>query len=248
MSGVEMGVEQRDLRGTVVVVTGATSGIGRSAAEQLLAAGAKIAITGRRQERLEEIAKGHEDDVVYVAGDVADARVNDEIARLAIERWGRIDSLIAAAGIGMYGDLLESSEDELSRMIDTNYTGTVWSVRSVLPTMVDAGAGDIVVVSSVAGVSGGGNESVYAGTKAAQLVFAEALDKEVRPKGLRVTSICPAATATEFAIGAGRTEGDAWLDEVLRAEDVAAAIVFTLTQPRRFRTTRWDMWSQAEGR
>lgn len=248
MSATGNGVEQRDLNGTVVLVTGATSGIGRAVAEQLLAAGAKIGITGRRQDRLEEIARGREDDVVLVAGDVADARVNDELAKLAIERWGRIDSLVANAGIGIYGDLLDSSEDELSRMIDTNYTGTVWSVRSVLPSMLEAASGDIVVVSSVAGVSGGGNESVYAGTKAAQLVFAEALDKEVRPKGLRVTTICPAATSTEFAIGAGRTAGDAWLDDVLRADDIAAAIVFTLQQPRRFRTTRWDMWSQAEGR
>lgn len=248
MSDKRTNVEERDLRGTVVVVTGATSGIGRAAAEQLLEAGANVAITGRRQDRLEEIAAGREEQVVLLAGDVADPRVNDEIVRLAVERWGRVDSLIASAGIGMYGDLLDSSEDELRGMIDTNYTGTVWSVRSVLPTMLEAAGGDIVVVSSVAGVSGGGNESVYAGTKAAQLVFAKAMDKEVRPKGLRVTSICPAATHTEFAMGAGRTPGDAWLDDVLRAEDVAAAILFTLRQPRRFRTTRWDMWSQAEGR
>jgi 3-oxoacyl-[acyl-carrier protein] reductase len=99
----------------------------------------------------------------------------------------------------------------------------------------------------VAGIRGGGHEAVYAATKGAQLVFAGAIDRELREKGIRVTAICPAAVNTEFAMGFGRTEGDAWLSDVMVPEDVAAAIVATLQQPRRLRTTQWTMWSAAEG-
>ena len=97
----------------------------------------------------------------------------------------------------------------------------------------------MVIVSSVAGLRGGPWEAVYAGTKHAQIGLAGSLDRELREAGIRVTAICPAAVSTEFAIGTGRNEGDAWLEDVLTAEDVAAAIVARLAQPRRLRTQQW---------
>ena len=242
-----MPVETRSLAGTVVAVTGASAGIGRATARLLVEAGAKVAITARREERLTELeAELGSDSVVWVAGDIADATTNTRLVEAALEKFGRLDSLVASAGIGIYGGIIDGTDQEMQTMIDTNFTGTVWGVRSVVPIFLQAGGGDIVIVTSVAGIRGGADEAVYAGTKAAQLNFAGAIDRELRESGIRVTSLCPAAVSTEFAIGKGRTAGDAWLDDVLTPEDVAGSILFTLQQPRRVRTTQLTMWSAAQ--
>jgi NADP-dependent 3-hydroxy acid dehydrogenase YdfG len=243
-----MPAESRSLAGTVVAVTGASSGIGRAAARLLVEAGARVALTARREERLAELQNElGSDSVVWVAGDIADAETNTRLVAAALEKFGRLDSFVASAGVGAYGGVVDGSDDEMQSMIDTNFTGTVWGVRAAVPALLSGGGGDIVIVSSVAGIRGGADEAIYAGTKAAQLVFAGAVDRELRESGIRVTSICPAAVSTEFAIGHGRTEGDAWLDKVLTPDDVAASIVYTLQQPRRVRTTQVTMWSAAQG-
>jgi 3-oxoacyl-[acyl-carrier protein] reductase len=149
----------------------------------------------------------------------------------------------------MYGGILDSSDEDLRLMMRTNFEGTVWALRAAVAhfrSAPDAG-GDVVVVSSVAGLRGGADEAVYAGTKFAQVGLAGALDREVRAEGIRVTTICPAGVHTEFAIGAGRTEGDPSLQDYLRPEDVAHAIVTVLEQPRRVRTTQWHLWSMGQG-
>lgn len=239
--------ETRPLDGTVVAVTGASSGIGRATVHALAELGAKLAVSARREDRLHDLEEQiGRDNVVSVAGDIALAKTNSDLVRAAVDRFGRLDSFVAAAGVGMYGGILDNTDDELAQMVQANYTGTVWGVRSAVPAMLQAGGGDIVIIGSVAGVRGGANEAVYAGTKAAQLVFAGALDRELREQGIRVTTVCPAAVNTEFALGHGRTEGDAWLADVMLPEDVAAAVVTTLQQPRRLRTTMWAMWSAAE--
>lgn len=243
-----MPAESRSLAGTVVAVTGASSGIGRAAARLLVEVGARVALTARREERLVELQNElGADSVAWVAGDIADAETNMRLVAAAVEKFGRLDSFVASAGVGAYGGVVDGSDDEMQSMIDTNFTGTVWGVRAAVPALLSGGGGDIVIVSSVAGIRGGADEAIYAGTKAAQLVFAGAVDRELRESGIRVTSICPAAVSTEFAIGRGRTEGDAWLDKVLTPDDVAASIVYTLQQPRRVRTTQVTMWSAAQG-
>jgi 3-oxoacyl-[acyl-carrier protein] reductase len=98
----------------------------------------------------------------------------------------------------------------------------------------------------VAGFRGGADEAVYAGTKHAQVGLGGSLDRELRAEGIRVTLVCPAGTATEFAIGAGRTEGSPELDAYLRPEDVAHAIHAVLEQPRSVRTTVWQLWSMEQ--
>ncbi len=237
----------RDLTGTVVVITGATAGIGRATARQLVAKGAKVALGGRRQERLDElVAELGADNAVGVVMDVRKPADNARLVAAAVEKWGRLDSVVPNAGIGMYGGILDHTDDELAEMMDTNYAGTVWTVRAALPAMLGAGGGDVVIVSSVAGFRGGEDEAVYAGTKHAQVGLAGSLDRELRAKGVRVTLICPAGTATEFAVGAGRTEDDPRFAEWLTADDVAHAIVTTLEQPRSLRTAIWTLWSMGQ--
>ena len=237
----------RDLTGTVVVITGATAGIGAATARQLVAKGAKVALGGRRQERLDElVAELGADNAVGVVMDVRVPADNARLVAAALEKWGRLDSVVPNAGIGMYGGVLDMTDEQLAEMMDTNYAGTVWTVRAAVPSMLAAGGGDVVIVSSVAGFRGGEDEAVYAGTKHAQVGLAGSLDRELREKGIRVTLICPAGTATEFAVGAGRVEDDPRFADWLTADDVAHAIVTTLEQPRSLRTAIWTLWSMGQ--
>jgi len=241
-------MHSRDLSETVVAITGATSGIGRDTARLLVEAGARVAVGARRADRLDTlVAELGEENTVGVQMDVRLPADNAKLIGAAMDRWGRLDSVVPNAGIGMYGGILDQSDEELSTMMDTNYAGTVFTVRAALPPMLAAGGGDIVIVSSVAGFRGGADEAVYAGTKHAQVGLAGSLDRELREQGVRVTLICPAATATGFAVGAGRDEDDARAGDWLRPADVAAAIVTTLRQPRSMRTSIWTLWSMGQG-
>ena len=238
----------RDLTGTVVAVTGATAGIGRETARQLVAEGALVVLGGRRADRLDAlVAELGTDNAVAVVMDVRSPADNARLVAAAVDRWGRLDSVVPNAGIGAYGGILDQTDEQLTAMMDTNFAGTVWTVRAALPAMLAAGGGDVVIVSSVAGFRGGPDEAVYTGTKHAQVGFAGSLDRELREQGVRVTLICPAGTATEFAVGAGRTEDDPRFEQYLTPGDVAAAVVTTLRQPRTLRTGIWTIWSMGQG-
>jgi NADP-dependent 3-hydroxy acid dehydrogenase YdfG len=244
-----MPAEQRDLTGTVIAVTGASAGIGAATARLLGEAGARVVLGARRVDRLHGlVSEIGEDRALAVQLDVRSPGQCRAFVEQAVSRFGRLDSLVANAGIGMYGGIEDSSDDDLTRMIEVNFSGTVWSVRAAVPQLRRQGdGGDLVLVSSVAGLRGGADEAVYAGTKFAQVGLAGSLDRELREDGIRVTAICPAGVETEFAIGAGRTEGDPALAAYLRPEDVAFQIVTVLEQPRRLRTTLWAMWSIGQG-
>ena len=238
----------RDLTGSVVAITGATAGIGAAAANQLVEAGAKVVLGGRREERLDEaVARLGAENAIGVTMDVRSPADCARLVEAAVSTFGRLDTIVPNAGIGLYGDILDHSDAEVERMMHTNYDGTVWAIRAAVPAMLEtAGGGDIVIVSSVAGLRGGGDEAVYAGTKFAQVGLAGALDRELRAKGIRVTAICPAGTATEFAIGTGRVDNDPRFADWLTADDVAHAIVTVLQQPRSVRTTLWAMWGMGQ--
>lgn len=240
-------MQPRDLTGTVVAVTGASAGIGRATTEALVAAGANVVVGARRLERLTALADElGTDRVVPVQMDVREPADNARLVRAALDTWGRLDSVVANTGIGSYGSVLDDSDEDVRTMVDTNFTGTVFTVRAALPPMLAAGEGDVVIVASVASFRGGANEAVYAGTKFAQQGFAGSLDRELREKGIRVTTINPAGVETEFAIGRGRNEGDASLAEYLRPEEVAHAVLTTLQQPRSMRTQSWALWSMGQ--
>ena len=243
-----MPAETRPLTDTVVAITGASAGIGQAAARLLVEEGAKVAVGARRRERLEGLAEElGADNVLPVVMDVRSPDDNRRLVAETVERFGRLDTIVPNAGIGMYGGILDNEDDALAEMMETNFAGTVWSVRAAVPVFRQAGGGDVVIVSSVAGLRGGADEAVYAGTKFAQVGLAGSLDRELREDGIRVTAICPAGVHTEFAMGTGRTEDDPELATYLRPEDVAYAIVGVLRQPRRVRTTLWAMWSMGQG-
>jgi len=231
------------LSGKVMAITGATSGIGAATARALAGEGASVVLAGRRRERLERLVAEINEGVAVVEMDVRDPQGSRKLVETALARFGRLDALVANAGIGAYGGIMDLSDEKLRDMMDTNVAGTVWPIRAVVPHLLEAGRGDIVIVASVAGLRGARDEAVYAATKFAQVGLAGGLDRELREKGIRVSVICPGGVATEFAMGAGRTPEMPGLSEMLRAEDVAAAVVTVLKQPPSMRTLVWSMRS-----
>jgi 3-oxoacyl-[acyl-carrier protein] reductase len=231
-----------DLTGRAYAITGASAGIGRATARALVAAGASVAVGARRTERLDELVA--ELGAERVAAVPMDVREPADAARLigaARERFGRLDGVVVNAGIGAYGGIMDLTDEQLTDMMDVNVAGTVWPIRAAVPHLVEAGRGDVVIVSSVAGLRGEHFEAVYAATKHAQMGLAGALDRELRPKGVRVSAICPGGVATEFAMGTGRTPDMPGLADMLREEDVADAILYVLRQPAHMRTLMWSM-------
>ena len=235
-----------DLSERVVAITGASSGIGAATAEALAAEGASVVLGARRTDRLEELTSKLGARVAAVGMDVRNPDDSSRLIQTAVDRFGHVDTLIANAGIGAYGGIMDLSDDQLREMMDTNVAGTVWPIRAAVPHFLKAGTGDIVIVASVAGLRGAGDEAVYAATKFAQVGLAGALDRELREKGIRVSVIAPGGTATEFAMGAGRTPDMPGLVDMLRPKDVASAVLTVLRQPRSIRTLVWSIRSIKE--
>jgi len=231
----------------VVAITGATSGVGAATARALAADGAQVAVGSRRKERLDAlVSELGASNAVAVEMDVRDPQASRHLIDAALERFGRLDALVVSAGIGAYGGIMDLTDDKLAEMMDTNVAGTVWPIRAAVPALLDAGGGDIVIIASVAGLRGAGDEAVYAATKFAQVGLAGGLDRELRAKGIRVSVIAPGGIATEFAMGAGRTPDMPGLADMLRAEDVAEAVMTILHQPKTMRTLVWSMRSMQE--
>lgn len=229
-----------------MAITGASAGIGQAAARALVAKGVSVVLGARRRERLDELVAELGERAVAVEMDVREMAGASALVAAAKEHFGRLDGIVVNAGVGMYGGIMDVTDEQILTMIDTNVTGTVWPIRAAVPDLLEAGGGDIVIVSSVAGLRGAGDEAVYAATKFAQVGLAGGLDRELRAKNIRVNAICPGGVATEFAMGTGRTPDMPGLDDMLRAEDVAAAIVTVLEQPPSMRTLVWSMRSMQE--
>ncbi|GMQ85098.1 MAG: SDR family NAD(P)-dependent oxidoreductase [Acidimicrobiia bacterium] len=236
----------RDLSGIVVGITGASSGIGAATARALAGEGASVVLGARRMDRLTELAGELGSQVAIVEMDVREPTDAVRFVDQAYERFGRLDTIVVNAGVGMYGGIMDQTDDEIRSMIDTNVSGTIWPIRAAVPRFLESGGGDIVIVASVAGLRGGGDEAVYAATKHAQVGLAGGLDRELADKNIRVSTIAPGGTATEFAMGAGRTPDMPGLADMMDAEDVAAAVVTVLQQPPSMRTLLWSMRSIKE--
>jgi NAD(P)-dependent dehydrogenase (short-subunit alcohol dehydrogenase family) len=232
----------------VFAITGASRGIGAATAHLLAKEGCRLALGGRDAAALDEVVRGASEAGGEASAVECDVRRYEDCERLvseAVNRFGRLDGFVANAGVGAYGELLDLSLEQIDDMLDSNARGTIYSVRAALPALLEGG-GDLVIVASVAGLKGLPNESVYCASKHAQVGFAESLDHELRPKGVRVTAMCPGGVATEFAFGAGREPGMPGLEEMMSAEQVAEAIVFALRQDLELRTLRLVMRPMSE--
>jgi NADP-dependent 3-hydroxy acid dehydrogenase YdfG len=230
-----------ELEGKVALVTGASGGIGAAVARRLHEAGASVGLLSRRGDDL-----GLERALGLVC-DVRDRTAVDAAVDEVVERFGRLDVVVANAGVGAYGPFVELDPERLEAMIDVNLKGTLYTAAATVPHLIAGGEGDFVSLASVAGLRAFPGEAVYNASKFGQVGFTRALDHELRERGVRATCICPGGVKTDFAIGAGRDEGDPELEDMLTADEVADVVLFALTRPRRMRvlTTSFRPMSEA---
>ena len=168
------------LDGKVVIITGASAGIGRASARALAREGARLVLTARRPERLDAIiqeARAAGSDGVAVVGDARDEQIAIRAVEAAKSKFGRVDILINNVGIGIYKQLVDTSLDDYVEMMDTNMRSSFLFTRHTVPTMIGQGDGLILLISSMAGVYGFPGEAVYCATKFAQMGFAQGLDR-----------------------------------------------------------------------
>jgi len=237
------------LAGKTALITGASAGIGRACAITLAEEGANLVLTARRKERLDELAATAEKLGGHAVGIVGDAREEQTAVKAvaaAVERFGKLDILVNNTGAGIYKNLVDTSAEEYDHLFDTNVRTTFLFTRHAVPVMVKQRSGIILMISSMAGVYGFPGEAVYCATKFAQVGFAQALDKELRPHGIKVGAICPGGVKTEFALGTGRTEAGVKASTMLEPEDVAGAVLLACTQSPGSRIIEIQMRTMSE--
>ena len=226
------------LTGQVALVTGASSGIGRAIARAFLREGADLVVVARRSERLEALAEEAQKSgrrCAIVVGDVREEETAVRAVQAALQEFGHLNILVNNVGRATYGNLVETGADDYDSMMDTNMRSTFVFTRHVVPVLLAKGKGSIITIASMAGVMGFAGEAVYCATKFAQVGFTQALDRELRPHGIKVGVVCPGGVKTEFAIGTGRTEEGVAASDMLEAEDVAASALLIATQPEHSR-------------
>lgn len=214
--------------GRVLLITGASSGIGACTARRAAEAGYRLVLGARREDRISELADelGGADRAIAVRCDVTGWDEVQRIAAAATERFGRLDAVFANAGFGAKRGFLEESPDHWRSMVLTNVLGVALTIRATLPTLLESGAGHYVITSSAAGrraLPG----SLYSATKFAVGAIGESLRQELRQMhenhGIRVTLIEPGMTDTEFF--------DQRPENALADDDIARAVLWAMEQP-----------------
>jgi NAD(P)-dependent dehydrogenase (short-subunit alcohol dehydrogenase family) len=222
----------------VSVITGASRGIGRASALALANEGATVVAVARTRRDLDDLAKTVEargGKAMGIVGDVTSSSEVRSCVKKTLETYGRIDILVNNAGIGGYRPFLDWSEADYDRIMDTNAKSTWLFSKEVLPHMLEQGGGNIVIVSSVAGLQGYPSEGIYCMSKFAQVALAQSLDREFYQRNIKVSLVCPGGVETNFAIGDGRTSGAPNLKGFSTAEDVAEAVLLAVLPRERTR-------------
>ncbi|HYO77229.1 MAG TPA: SDR family NAD(P)-dependent oxidoreductase [Thermoanaerobaculia bacterium] len=214
-----------NLTGKTVVITGASSGIGRATALEMARRGAHLVLGARRLEPLEKTAAECRALGVRATAIACDVTSPDDCARL-IAAAGDVDVLVNNAGFATFDAVAEARAAELRAMMETNYFGMVHCTQAVLPQMLQRGSGAIVNVASIAGIMGYARMGGYCATKFAMIGFTEALRDEVLGRGVRVALVCPGTTDTEFFVNAekGKMPGASRLILAVSPERVARAV------------------------
>jgi short-subunit dehydrogenase len=184
------------LNGAVVIVTGAGRGIGRATAAAFAARGAIVVGAGLHADELSSLA--HEIGGSYVECDVRDPAHADDLVKHAVQTHGRLDAVVANAGIGHAGDVADMTAERVCDLVDINTRAPMLLTRAALPTLLAQRSGAVVLVSSIAAGVLVPRESVYSATKAAVEAFAEPLREELRGSGVTVSTVAPGVVATRF--------------------------------------------------
>ena len=228
------------IQNQVVIITGASSGLGEATARHLAARGAKVVLGARRADRLSTLvaeinAAGGQ--ALAVATDVSQRASVEHLAQQALAGFGRVDVLINNAGIMPLAEMAKLKVDEWGAMIDVNIKGVLYGIAAVLPTMQAQQSGHIINLSSVAGLKvSGGLGTVYSATKFAVKAISEGLRMEVAADHIRVTTLYPGAIASELKHGSSDAQAGAAMQAFYEANEIPAdtiarAVAYALEQP-----------------
>lgn len=224
----------------VVVVTGASSGIGRAVAHAFAREGARVVLGARRKEELEEAAAAMRHGGREARAVPCNVVVPQQVERLieaATSRWDRLDIVVANAGIGLTADVAETTREDFRHVFDVNVVGVFNTIHAALPRMIAQKSGTIVIISSVLGYRGIPRFASYCATKAALNAFSEGLRTELEPHGIRVLLVAPGLTDTEFFLRRLGTPGPEPLREKMAAmpADVAGRAIVDAVMARKKR-------------
>lgn len=224
------------LKDQVVLVTGASSGIGRATARVLSAAGARVVVAGRRTEQLAELVKESPTEMLAVELDVTRLESVEEAVASAVGHFGRLDALVNNAGLMLAGMILDADPRQWVRMVETNLLGSMYAVHAALPHLIES-KGAVIQVSSTSGRIASAGSGAYAATKFGVSAFAESLRQEVTERGVRVVVVEPGFVETELTShitdpmmrAAAQSIGQSM--RTLQPENIADVIAFALSQP-----------------
>ncbi len=224
-----------NIKNKVIIITGASSGIGAAAARKLVSLGAKVVLAARRGDQLKAMVGELGNNAMYVTTDVSKRADLDNLVNQAISNFGHIDVLWNNAGIMPLSFFDEGLVDEWDKMIDVNIKGVLYGINAVLPHMLARGQGHILATSSVAGIKTTPGIGVYSSTKFAVRAIMETLREEVA-KTIKVTTVYPGATQSELGhditslkikAAFGNLSGIPKMDE----DAVANAVIYAISQP-----------------
>ena len=226
-------IQSQSLAGKVVIITGASSGIGAATARAMSRLGCKLTLAARSVDKLAALASEIGSDALALPMDLTIPADVKRMVAQTLERFGRVDVLLANAGVYIPGQIADGDPDAWANLINVNVTAAMRCVHAVLPHMLAQKSGDILVTSSISGHIDIHWEPIYSASKHAVQTFVHTLRRQVAPAGIRVGSIAPGMVANELWGINTPAEVDQWVEKhaSLRSEDVAQAIIFMLAQP-----------------
>lgn len=237
------------LTGRTAIITGASRGIGRATATLLASHGAHIIATARSEGDLKSLVDEIEaagGTATAVAGDVTDQDTVQRVYAAADAAPGQMDILVNNAGVGILGPLAEMSVEDFDRQLDVNVRSIFLFTRTAIPRLTALGKGNIVNIASISGLAGFAGATAYSATKWATIGLSRGLDKELSPKGVKVTAICPAGVDTEWAFGTGINPTEVASVDRLSPTTIAESVLYTVQQPANARVTELVIYPMSE--
>ncbi|MBY6207478.1 MULTISPECIES: SDR family oxidoreductase [Halomonas] len=226
------------LKDKVIVLTGASSGIGAATAERLAQEGARLVLVARNSGKLISIQEQITDNggtAIWMTANVGDASEMQQVADKAVAEYGQVDILINNAGVMLFSDWVDTALDDWHTMVNTNIEGYLHSIAAILPLLLKNGGGTILNMSSVAGIHPGPSSGVYSATKSFVRSISENLRMELAEKGIRVGMVSPGVIDTGWADKVNDEKGKKVAKELneqaISPEKVADAIAYALNQP-----------------
>ncbi|MDP5199666.1 3-ketoacyl-ACP reductase [Flavobacterium sp. DG2-3] len=233
-----------DLKNKNAFITGAGKGIGKAVAIALAKEGVNLILVSRTQKDVEQLADEASNlgvKALALSADVSDINSINKAVEQALAQFKHIDILINSAGIASFGKFLELEPEAWERIIQVNLMGTYYTTRAIIPNMIERQTGDIINISSTAGLNGNALTSAYSASKFAVLGLTDSLMQEMRKHNIRVTALTPSTVATDMAKDLNLTDGNP--EKVMQSEDMADLIIAQLKLNRRVFIKNSSIWS-----